>query len=161
MRQGLEARPGRFAVVALHASSAVAAAGAGCTILSVVRVSQAELACLPDTGLLLLPECFVCLLVLHSGHPPLFPNFCDSRCCLALLSRPLPAFSPAHQLLQGFSGAWTFKPAELSNEYFKILLGLEWQKVPGFSQEEWRVSAEEVALFLNRVITWEEEGQYV
>jgi hypothetical protein len=82
-------------------------------------------------------------------------------CSLPRLAALAAVRSPAHQLLRGFSGAWTFQPAHLTNEYFKILLGLDWEKVPGFSREEFRVPAEDVSMFLNRNIKREEEGQYV
>lgn len=37
--------------------------------------------------------------------------------------------SPSQQKRMGWSGSWTNKPDQLSNEYFKVLLDNKWEKV--------------------------------
>lgn len=53
---------------------------------------------------------------------------------VALAARPR---SPQQQKKLGWSGSWTDKPNQVSNEYFKVLLDNEWEKVkrPGGGDE--------------------------
>jgi catalase (peroxidase I) len=71
-------------------------------------------------------------------------------------------FSPAHQLLLGFSGTWALQPKiTLSNNYFKLLMGLDWTKRSGFGREEYMASGEDAARVLNLEFDFEMEGQSV
>eukprot|EP00879_Flechtneria_rotunda_P008928 GHRR01009349.1.p1 GENE.GHRR01009349.1~~GHRR01009349.1.p1 ORF type:complete len:337 (+),score=69.54 GHRR01009349.1:1022-2032(+) len=44
---------------------------------------------------------------------------------VALAARPR---SPVRQQLLGYSGSWTTNPSNLTNDYFKVLLGEDWQQ---------------------------------
>lgn len=64
-------------------------------------------------------------------------------------------------MLKGYKGSWTHTPAVLSNEYFKILLGLTWHKTSLSGKMEYRAAAQEAADLLGTTLDADLEGDFV
>lgn len=69
--------------------------------------------------------------------------------------------SPAQQKAMGWSaGTWTTNPAQLSNEYFKVLLGLDWKKeASAAGYTEYRAPMTAAAALLGKATTKDMEGR--
>lgn len=63
--------------------------------------------------------------------------------------------------LKGYSGSWTLNPAVLTNDYFKLLLGLNWVKTTLAGKEEYRASFEDMSKLLGVALTKEHAGQFI
>lgn len=68
--------------------------------------------------------------------------------------------SPAHQKLMGFSGSYQ-QSAKLSNDYFKLLMGLDWTKTNTSGKVEYTAPASAAAKLLGAPSTKDLEGRNV
>jgi len=67
--------------------------------------------------------------------------------------------SPAQMKARGYSaGSWTTNPAQLSNEYFKVLMGLDWQNATAAGYE-YRAPVTAAAALLGKATTKDMEGR--